>query len=87
METGEVFHSKENVIDGTLCSYEDPHGICIQGKCQTLGCDKRLGSVARENECGICNGKASDCSVANRHYSGSPRPRNFIINLINSMKC
>lgn len=29
-ETGEVFESSENVIDGTPCSYENPHAICIQ---------------------------------------------------------
>lgn len=46
-----------------------------QGKCQPIGCDKRLGSTATENECGVCHGKPGDCTVASRHYSGAPRPR------------
>jgi len=46
-----------------------------QGQCKTIGCDKRLDSVAKENECGVCNGKAGDCTAASRHYSGAPRPR------------
>lgn len=40
-----------------------------------MGCDKRLGSSAVENECGVCHGKPGDCTVASRHYSGAPRPR------------
>ena len=74
-ETRQVVQSNENVIDGTACSYEDPHGVCVQGRCEPVGCDHRLASTARENECGICNGKASDCSLARRLYSGSPKPR------------
>ena len=98
-ETGEVFQSPDNVIDGTPCSYENSHSICIQvesswrlsilrlcpnklrtsqGQCQTMGCDKRLGSSAVENECGVCHGKPGDCAVASRHYSGAPRPRKNI---------
>lgn len=29
-ETGEIFESLENVVDGTACSYEKSNGICIQ---------------------------------------------------------
>jgi hypothetical protein len=29
-ETGEIFESAENVVDGTACSYEKSNGICIQ---------------------------------------------------------
>lgn len=29
-ETGEIFESSENVVDGTPCSYENSHAICIQ---------------------------------------------------------
>ncbi|XP_046642903.1 A disintegrin and metalloproteinase with thrombospondin motifs 16-like [Daphnia pulicaria] len=73
-ETGEIFESLENVVDGTACSYEKSNGICIQGQCQIMGCDRRLGSPAVENECGVCHGKQGDCAVASRHYSGAPRP-------------
>ncbi|XP_057370656.1 A disintegrin and metalloproteinase with thrombospondin motifs 16-like isoform X2 [Daphnia carinata] len=72
-ETGDIFESSENVVDGTACSYERSNGICIQGQCQIMGCDKRLGSPAVENECGVCQGKPGDCTVASRHYSGAPR--------------
>ena len=30
LQTGQIHHSMDNVIDGTLCSYESPHAICIQ---------------------------------------------------------
>ena len=29
-ETGEIVQSEDDVIDGTFCSYENPHGICVQ---------------------------------------------------------
>lgn len=29
-ETGDIFESPENVVDGTACSYERSNGICIQ---------------------------------------------------------
>jgi len=29
-ETGEIVESEDNVMDGTFCSYENPHGICVQ---------------------------------------------------------
>ena len=74
-ETGEIVESEDNVIDGTFCSYENPHGICIQGKCQVIGCDKVLNSRATENECGVCNGRAGDCATSSRHYSGRPHHR------------
>lgn len=30
LQTGEIFHSGENLIDGTKCSYDDEGDICVQ---------------------------------------------------------
>ena len=32
-ETGDLFTTEKNVIDGTPCSYESSHNICIRGDC------------------------------------------------------
>ena len=33
-ETHEVIKVKEDVIDGTLCSYDIPNDICVRGRCR-----------------------------------------------------
>ena len=33
-ETHEVIKVKEDVIDGTLCSYDVPNDICVRGRCR-----------------------------------------------------
>ncbi|XP_069481726.1 A disintegrin and metalloproteinase with thrombospondin motifs 19 [Ambystoma mexicanum] len=52
----------EKVMDGTLCG---PHGtdICTSGRCQKVGCDGILGSMLREDHCGVCNGNGKSCKV------------------------
>ncbi|KAJ9581389.1 hypothetical protein L9F63_023435, partial [Diploptera punctata] len=61
-ETGEVFMSGENLLDGTPCSYDRyDKSICIQGHCQMLGCDGVEDSRAIEDSCGVCGGDNSKC--------------------------
>ncbi|KAJ4444196.1 hypothetical protein ANN_05986, partial [Periplaneta americana] len=61
-ETGEVFMSGENLIDGTPCSYDNyDKSICIQGHCQALGCDGVLESSVQQDSCGVCGGDNSQC--------------------------
>ena len=33
-ETHEVIKVKEDVVDGTLCSYDVPNDICVRGRCR-----------------------------------------------------
>lgn len=35
-ETGAVVSMNRMVHDGTLCSYDDAHSICVQGECEVL---------------------------------------------------
>ncbi|XP_071455344.1 A disintegrin and metalloproteinase with thrombospondin motifs 2-like [Hetaerina americana] len=60
-ETGEVYASGENLIDGTPCSYDLDSGICVQGHCQDMGCDGMLDSEVKEDYCGRCGGNGSSC--------------------------
>ena len=39
-ETLEHYQTGENVVDGTVCSYDNQHNVCVQGSCVKLGCDK-----------------------------------------------
>ncbi|KAJ8939578.1 hypothetical protein NQ314_011073 [Rhamnusium bicolor] len=61
-ERKELFITEENLIDGTPCSYEDHDNICVQGKCQIIGCDGNLNSQLQRDRCGICDGNNFECS-------------------------
>ncbi|XP_041841021.1 ADAMTS-like protein 1 isoform X3 [Melanotaenia boesemani] len=55
------------VLDGTRC-YTESLDMCISGICQIVGCDHELGSTAKEDNCGICNGDGSSCRLVRGHY-------------------
>ncbi|XP_066211666.1 ADAMTS-like protein 3 [Saccopteryx leptura] len=50
------------VLDGTRC-HTDSLDMCISGICQAVGCDRHLGSRAKEDNCGVCAGDASTCRL------------------------
>ncbi|XP_030635061.1 ADAMTS-like protein 1 [Chanos chanos] len=55
------------VLDGTRC-YTESLDMCINGACQIVGCDHELGSTAKEDNCGVCNGDGSSCRLVRGHY-------------------
>ncbi|XP_076828014.1 ADAMTS-like protein 1 isoform X2 [Brachyhypopomus gauderio] len=55
------------VLDGTRC-YTESLDMCISGACQIVGCDHELGSTAKEDNCGVCNGDGSTCRLVRGHY-------------------
>nr|XP_023676690.1 ADAMTS-like protein 1 isoform X2 [Paramormyrops kingsleyae] len=55
------------VLDGTRC-YTESLDMCISGLCQIVGCDHELGSTAKEDNCGVCNGDGSTCRLIRGHY-------------------
>ncbi|KAF2367242.1 Thrombospondin type-1 (TSP1) repeat [Trinorchestia longiramus] len=68
------------VLDGTPCS----HGrdMCINGVCQRVGCDLKLGSNLVEDECGVCGGNGSSCSPSQNgtrpsFFSTTLKSKNF----------
>ncbi|XP_031850064.1 A disintegrin and metalloproteinase with thrombospondin motifs 3 isoform X2 [Nomia melanderi] len=62
-ETGDLFYTRENLIDGTPCSYGSTD-ICVQGECHKLGCDNAFGSNKVLDLCGVCDGDNSTCENA-----------------------
>ncbi|XP_077173364.1 ADAMTS-like protein 3 [Paroedura picta] len=50
------------VLDGTRCNAKSLD-MCISGICQAVGCDRQLGSQAREDSCGVCAGDGSTCRL------------------------
>jgi len=48
------------VIDGTKCSPETDD-VCVNGFCLPAGCDNRLYSKKRNDNCGVCDGDNGSC--------------------------
>ncbi|XP_057193723.1 ADAMTS-like protein 1 isoform X2 [Triplophysa rosa] len=65
--TGQVVELAPKVLDGTRC-YTESLDMCISGACQIVGCDHELGSTAKEDNCGVCNGDGSTCRLVRGHY-------------------
>ncbi|KAK7073727.1 hypothetical protein SK128_001458, partial [Halocaridina rubra] len=61
---GERFYYRHalKVVDGTPCDSEG-QDICVDGRCMPVGCDKILGSSAKEDKCRICGGDGSTCNT------------------------
>ncbi|CAL1572512.1 unnamed protein product [Knipowitschia caucasica] len=78
METGAVVDMGRVVHDGTLCSYEDQHSVCVRGDCEHVGCDGQIASDKEEDRCGICGGDNSSCRVIRGNYSRSARRDGFL---------
>ncbi|CAL8098997.1 unnamed protein product [Orchesella dallaii] len=47
--------------DGTRCRSGSLH-VCVDGRCEAVGCDLKLGSPKKVDECGICGGDGSKCT-------------------------
>ncbi|XP_062845344.1 A disintegrin and metalloproteinase with thrombospondin motifs 18 [Trichomycterus rosablanca] len=62
------FAMSSKVKDGTSCSDHTPD-VCIDGICQSVGCDHVLGSSAALDACGVCLGDNSTCTVYSGQYS------------------
>ncbi|KAK9522036.1 hypothetical protein VZT92_018529 [Zoarces viviparus] len=48
--------------DGTSCKYSSYRGVCVDGKCEPIGCDGVLFSSNALDKCGVCQGDGSSCS-------------------------
>ncbi|XP_041349612.1 A disintegrin and metalloproteinase with thrombospondin motifs 9-like [Gigantopelta aegis] len=58
--TSTYYQMADKVIDGTKCG-PDTDDICVNGKCRRAGCENRLGSRMKRDQCGICGGDNSSC--------------------------
>ncbi|XP_041074683.1 A disintegrin and metalloproteinase with thrombospondin motifs 17 isoform X2 [Polyodon spathula] len=58
----------ERVLDGTPCGpYETD--LCVNGKCQKVGCDGVIGSSAKEDRCSVCNGDGKSCKIVKGDFN------------------
>ncbi|XP_035769457.1 A disintegrin and metalloproteinase with thrombospondin motifs 17 isoform X1 [Neolamprologus brichardi] len=58
----------DRVMDGTPCGpYEVD--LCVNGRCQKIGCDGIIGSSAKEDRCGVCNGDGRSCKIVTGDFN------------------
>ncbi|XP_045120814.1 protein madd-4-like isoform X4 [Portunus trituberculatus] len=71
---GPVVTLNPRVQDGTRCT-PGSLDLCINGRCQKVGCDLVLGSQREVDKCGVCGGDGSSCNKPsynwNKRASGS----------------
>ncbi|XP_048825269.1 thrombospondin type-1 domain-containing protein 4-like isoform X1 [Brienomyrus brachyistius] len=60
----------EKVIDGTPCGRNET-SVCIDGSCQSLGCDGFLGSGKLMDTCGVCGGDNTTCRLVSGIFKHS----------------
>ncbi|KAJ3604543.1 hypothetical protein NHX12_029283 [Muraenolepis orangiensis] len=48
--------------DGTSCKDSSYRGVCVDGRCEPIGCDGVLFSPNVLDKCGVCQGDGSSCS-------------------------
>ncbi|XP_025920529.1 ADAMTS-like protein 5 [Apteryx rowi] len=64
------YYTFGRVLDGTRCSPGSPD-LCVGGRCLSAGCDGILGSGARPNACGQCDGGPDACLFVHRVFQGA----------------
>ncbi|XP_054470847.1 A disintegrin and metalloproteinase with thrombospondin motifs 17 isoform X2 [Anoplopoma fimbria] len=58
----------DRVMDGTPCGpYEAD--LCVNGRCQKIGCDGIIGSSSKEDRCGVCNGDGRSCKIVRGDFN------------------
>ncbi|XP_077376533.1 A disintegrin and metalloproteinase with thrombospondin motifs 17 isoform X1 [Festucalex cinctus] len=58
----------DRVMDGTPCGPYDAD-LCVNGRCQKIGCDGIIGSWSKEDVCGVCNGDGRSCTVVRGDFN------------------
>ncbi|CAD5208958.1 unnamed protein product [Bursaphelenchus xylophilus] len=63
LSKNEVFFLDRTLRNGAKCLRSDgQQGACLRGKCQSIGCDKIIGSSAKPDYCGNCGGDGKKCN-------------------------
>ncbi|NXO28602.1 PPN protein, partial [Cisticola juncidis] len=75
---GENFYyrHKETVVDGTTCE-PGKRDICVEGVCQTVGCDNMLESAKKEDKCLQCGGDGSTCYGVKGTFDVASLPKGY----------
>ncbi|XP_048360297.1 A disintegrin and metalloproteinase with thrombospondin motifs 12 [Sphaerodactylus townsendi] len=60
------------VIDGTPCfEGNNSRNVCVNGMCQSVGCDYEINSNATEDRCGVCLGDGASCQTVTITFNQS----------------
>ncbi|KAJ9585149.1 hypothetical protein L9F63_003040, partial [Diploptera punctata] len=57
----------QRVKDGTPCK-PGTRNLCIAGKCRVVGCDWIIDSDVVEDQCGVCRGDGTQCTIVDKTF-------------------
>lgn len=77
---GIYYQLASKVIDGTKCE-KGSNDICVDGECKPAGCDNILGSKAKLDSCGVCNGDNSTCRTYAGYKNSTSAGYNFVVHV------
>ncbi|KAL3972907.1 apoptotic protease-activating factor [Sarotherodon galilaeus] len=77
-ETRTAVFTETVVLDGTRCSYKDPHSVCVGAECKKVGCDGVVGSSEQEDNCGVCGGDNSSCKIDKGTITRNAKKQGFL---------
>uniref|UniRef100_A0A669EIK9 Peptidase M12B domain-containing protein n=1 Tax=Oreochromis niloticus TaxID=8128 RepID=A0A669EIK9_ORENI len=77
-ETRTAVFTETVVLDGTRCSYKDPHSVCVGAECKKVGCDGVVGSSEQEDNCGVCGGDNSSCKIFKDTITRNAKKQGFL---------
>ncbi|CAH3174133.1 unnamed protein product [Porites evermanni] len=69
--SGNSVRTYGNVADGTRCDHQNPfvYDVCINGQCQSVGCDHVMSSGKVKDRCGVCGGDGDSCTLVKSTYT------------------
>ncbi|XP_022106687.1 A disintegrin and metalloproteinase with thrombospondin motifs 3-like isoform X2 [Acanthaster planci] len=86
-KTLDILHTPYIVTDGSPCSYNDQHSICVGGECKKLGCNKRVGFPMTDDNCGTCGGDGSDCTFISKTFTASTKKKYQRVDVLPAGAC
>ncbi|CAH8533306.1 unnamed protein product [Schistosoma turkestanicum] len=63
LQNGQILDVSMSVRDSTPCTYDNPDARCIQSVCINFDCLGQVNGTARRDQCGVCQGNNSTCSL------------------------
>jgi len=63
---------EQRVKDGTPCK-PGTKDMCLAGQCRAVGCDGNLNSDTVEDQCGVCRGDGTSCTIVEETFKKNGR--------------
>ncbi len=56
-----IYSNMYHLNDGAPCHTGQSRGICVEGRCEAVSCEGKLGVEAYRDKCGVWCGRGDSC--------------------------